>query len=728
MTYQDPDYNYDDPITKGVPKKLIEYTKSTNIAEDLDDDQLHHIAYEVINGLREDTRSMESWLDTSDQILKLMSMERETKLTPWKGAANVKIPMITTAVVQYAARAFPEMIKNGSICETKIIGRDDGDPEEQRAPGAKKRKGLRNKMHINWQVSEKMPNYLDNMDAFLHELACVGTGHTKTWYDPVSGENKSKPIAYDQVIVHNSIQNLEDAPRISQYLYYPKNKLISHIRYGLFRDIETDHLLPDINDYEAINHELVEQHCWLDLCNIGFEQPYIVTVHIASEQVLRIVARFEKDDILTNDAGDVKNIIAEQYFTKYIFIPPSDGTYWGYGFGTLLFDLNKTANTTTNMLLNAGYLSTIQGGLLGKGLRLRKQDMDMLPGQWNIASANDGTSLKDNVFPFSYQPPSPILMQLLEFLLDQGKLITSTSEIMSGQGDTQNVSPNTISQMRTEGSKMYSAIERRFFIAFKKDLHKLYKLNSKHIDPQEYIELLGIPSMIPGQPSPNGQPGPMVTNPEYKEMFDKYGRFTDYDIDTVGFGIVPVVDMNEASKTERMSNADMVMKVAQLLIPAQGINPKAVAAYVLDAADIENPQQFIPPNAPPPPNPQLMKVQADAQLGQGKLQLEQQALKIKQDEAEAKINEIHAKTQKTLSDAESTHGKAQLDVIKTHFDNQQHEDQMAVELHKSNNNVQIAAMQTAADVHKHRKDATLKSEENDIKRTAANKKDQTLKD
>src|SRR5678809_170377 len=107
------------------------------------------------------------------------------------------------------------------------------------------------------------------------------------------------------------------------------------------------------------------------------------------------------------------------------------------------------------MLINAGYLATTQGGLLGKGLKIRKEDLEVIPGQWKQASASDGSTIKDNIFPFDYKPPSRELLELLQYIIHQGELLTSTSEVMSGQGETQNVSPSTIAQMISQGLKTY---------------------------------------------------------------------------------------------------------------------------------------------------------------------------------------------------------------------------------------------------------------------------------
>jgi chaperonin GroES len=46
----------------------------------------------------------------NEQWLKLATQVVEKKTYPWPNAANVKYPLLTTAAMQFAARAYPALV------------------------------------------------------------------------------------------------------------------------------------------------------------------------------------------------------------------------------------------------------------------------------------------------------------------------------------------------------------------------------------------------------------------------------------------------------------------------------------------------------------------------------------------------------------------------------------------------------------------------------------------
>lgn len=75
--------------------------------------------------------------------------------------------------------------------------------------------------------------------------------------------------------------------------------------------------------------------------------------------------------MVVGENGKIVSIEAIQYYTKYGFIPNPDGGFYDIGFGRLLGPLNNSANTIINQLVDAGSLSNLQAGFIGKGLRIK---------------------------------------------------------------------------------------------------------------------------------------------------------------------------------------------------------------------------------------------------------------------------------------------------------------------------------------------------------------------
>lgn len=624
---------------------LEKFAASENIAEDfLDEADLEKLSEELLLGIREDEDSMTEWLEYADRAIELTSLKREEKNIPFDKAANIKFPLIRTAVLQWASRAVPELLKNGEVCKYKIVGRD---PD-----GKKQRRGYRIKNHINWQILEKMPRWFDERDTLFTQVAVVGTSFVKTWFDPIKSICRSETIPYDCLIVNNSIKSLEDAPRITHLFPMSDNDLVEQMRWGFYREMDVDTLTRDIEDVKAIYHEMAECHCWWDLDYDGYDEPYIVTMHKASGKILRIQARYSPESIQRNKKGQIKQIIADQYFSDYHFMPPPDNSFFQDGFGTILLDTNETINTILNQLINAGHLATTQGGFLGSELRATKETINIGPGEWKMLNNAEGANLKDNVVPLSYKEPSATLYQLLLFLIEQSNSLTSTTDVVTGnQDDLQNVSPNTIMSLMQQSLKVYSSISSRMMRGFKKELTKLVVLNSKYVNIEEYLELID-PSME-----------------ELQEMFDQDGNFLDYQALLTEYDIVPVVDNNIASETEMLMKSQQIFNMATQWAQFGVFNLHEVGGYVLRAASVEGSEKLVnPPPDPNQPNPEMIKMQAEMQKIQKELELKDREVKVKEFEAKLEAErtkaDVAGKAQQRQSDTQIRQAELQLEAGK----------------------------------------------------------------
>ena len=90
----------------------------------------------------------------------------------------------------------------------------------------------------------------------------------------------------------------------------------------------------------------------------------------STRKVLRIVPRFDEKGIVKN-GNKIARIKPVEYFTKFPFIPNPDGGIYDLGFGLLLGGINNSINTLINQLIDAGTLNNLQGGFIGRGIRIR---------------------------------------------------------------------------------------------------------------------------------------------------------------------------------------------------------------------------------------------------------------------------------------------------------------------------------------------------------------------
>ena len=119
----------------------------------------------------------------------------------------------------------------------------------------------------------------------------------------------------------------------------------------------------------------------------------------------------------------------------------------------------------------------------------------MTMGKWNRVDVTGGT-LRENLVPFQLPGPNPTLFELLGFMVDMAKGITSVQDVMTGGEDAQTAPVGTTLARIEQGMKVFSAIYKRIHRAFKTDLRMLFKLNRYHMDEQVYFNLNDVPGEI----------------------------------------------------------------------------------------------------------------------------------------------------------------------------------------------------------------------------------------
>jgi chaperonin GroES len=611
---------------------------SDNIAELLDDEDLAEISSKVLKGLEIDEDSRKEWKERVDSAQEIAKQVTTAKNYPFENASNIKYPLITQAAIDFAARTYPEVIQNDRVVKPKVIGLDHDGTKLTRAENVAK--------FMSYQLLYCQEDWEVSLDKLLHILPVVGTVFKKTYYDPWKKMPVSEVCLPEKLVVNYNTQNLESCRRISHIITCYANDIVENIRRGLYRDVDIERLRGEENDVygdEDPPITLIEQHCFLDLDEDGYAEPYIVTVHKASREVLRIYNRFEK--VEKNKKGQISNIVPSQYFTDFHFLRSSDGGYYSVGMGTLLFPLNEAINTLLNQLVDSGSLHNMQGGLIAKGLRIKNGEIKVQMGRYQVLDAAPGVALNQSIFPWPTKEPSQTLFNLLALLIDVGKQLISANDVMQGSAQVQNVSPTTMAAQVQQGMKVFNAITKRLYQALYKEMHKIYSLNCKYLK-----------------------------NKEYQEVIDDPGADVKVDFNLESYDIIPVANPMMATDTQRLIKAQAVLMIP----PGIDYNMKKyyLEALQLDPAEINRICPQPDPNAPPPAEVQktlaeTQKLQAEAQAAivnartQSSLSVvEAHKATLQEEDTKTRAQEAAARIHKMAADAKNNEVKALVQAAK----------------------------------------------------------------
>jgi chaperonin GroES len=416
------------------------------------------------------------------------------------------------------------------------------------------------------------------------------------------------------LVVDYWAKSLETAERVSEVLEIPRRVLKERQMGEIYLDVDLGDPVPDMDlkskeapppsQDASTPYQIIEQHTFWDMDEDGYAEPYIITFERYSGKVLRIVARFTDTGIkmITNSKGEevLAKIEPIEYYTKFGFIPNPEGGFYDIGFGLLLAPLNESVNTLINQLIDAGTISNLQAGFLGKGVKLRMGEQRFQPGEWkSVNSTSD--DLRKQIIPLPTKDPSKTLLELAQLLLTSGKELASVAEIFVGKMPGQNTPATTTMATIEQGMKVFTAVYKRVYRSLRSEFKKLFLLNSVYLDSGEYQRVVD-------------------------EPIDRM----DFDIKT--YDVCPGADPNTATATEKLMKAQGLME----LLPTGVLDVTQVVTRILEAQEQPSYQELFSQAvqqtgqpAPPPPDPKVMalKMKQEADMAKGQQDMQNDAFK-----------------------------------------------------------------------------------------------------
>lgn len=669
---------------------LSELKASKNINELLTEEKSEQIGRDVFDWYTEDKESRSSWEEKNEQAIQLAQQAVKEKSTPWPKASNVKFPLLTIAALQFHSRAYPALVKAPDLVKYRVQGPDQG--------GIKAARAARISAHMSYQLLEEDERWEEDQDKLFIVVPIMGCAFKKSYFQDC---NKSRLVMPQNLVVNYYAKTIEDCERKTEIL--PKMSERQY-RAKVLKGIYTEHEFgpPQAkknseveDDRQGTNEppqssftprQPLECHCFLDLDEDGYPEPYVVTIDEDTKKVLRIVNRFgeieseqsiqienleniklelaqsvieqgknpepTEEDVATlqrvqariqqideqiaqlkQEEPKVLEITPFEHYTKYGFIPAPDGGFYDLGFGVLLGPLNHSVDTLINQMIDSGTLANGSRGFLGKGFRVKGGRLEFSPNEWKKVDVA-GSTLRDNIVELPVNPPSAVLFQLLGLIIQYTEKVSSVTEALSGENPGQNTPAYNMNAMLEQGLQLFNAIFKRQYRSFRQELRKMYRLNGLYLNPTEYFEY------------------------QDSEMF-----VLQEDYSGEGKDIIPAADPNAFSNKEKQMKAGMIAQRADM---AAGYDRIKVEQQWLEAMDIPNAAELFPVTQDengamklvyePAPNPDLMLGQQEEARKMDELQFkkwkESQLLAADLALREAQIVDIYARAEKTASEVD----------------------------------------------------------------------------
>lgn len=565
-SYEGQDGEYAGEAAAPVPTKAQVPLEETNLAESLEEDELNKIAKECLENFETDVQSRAEWEDMQAKWLELYYQNDKPNTPPWEGSSQESIPVLAEAINQFQSRSYRAFFPNRYFIECIPVGKATTHARERAERIGK---------HMSFQLGVRDRTYKINKNSMFMAAALHGSDFTKSYYSPMR-----RQVVIERVRAEDLVINHGTGPRLINEV-----ERKTHIKWKSLNDCKilkkTDYYIDEAKPYSGYDSQgqmqqaneeaeglqkidykpenggccILEMHCLYDLDDDGISEPYIIEIDRQSRKVLRIVIRYEIDE----DGLPLNNKEPIEYFTHYQFLPNPNGFY-GLGFGFLLGKINTALNKLARMFIDANELSVIGNltYLISDQLGLPGDSFELSLGR-GIKIPRSVSDINAHFKQLQFNGPNQQTLSMIEMLRDAAQRLSASTDILAGQPDKV-YQPEAMLAMIEQGLQLYSSVQEFLGVAMEDELQKVYRLNAKHLQEDEYF-LFGDEQIE-------------VTREDYQD----------------DFRVVPVFDPKYATRSQKLAKAKAEYEFITTN-PLTSQDPEALylASYnYLEALDAEN--------------------------------------------------------------------------------------------------------------------------------------------
>jgi chaperonin GroES len=546
--------------------------EETNLAEELDAQELQDIARQCIEEYEQDLQDRAEWEQKHSKWLDIYYQQDAPINGPWDGSSKESIPLFTEAVNQFQSRTYKAFFPNRYFVDAIPTGNPTPESRERADRVAR---------HMSYQLGVIDRTYKINKNQMFMAVALHGSDFTKTYWSRIKQRTVIERVrATDLVVPYtNGPCSIEDLERKTHVKFETVNNTALLAKAGYFLEpaapynkisgynstqgsVDQAHGLSSDGSFKDKSTALIlEQHRLLDLDGDGIAEPYVVWIDYETKKVLRIQIRYEVDE----NGFPIRDKEPIEHFTHYQFMPNPDGFY-GLGLGHLLGNLNLSINKLTRMFIDATEMST-KGNLthlISDNLGLPGDNFDLEMGV-GIKIPRNIEDVSKGFVKLNFPGPSPEIQVMLQYLQGAAQRISSSSDILAGQPEKV-YQPTALLSMMEQGLQLYSSVQEFIGHSMEDELNKVYRLNAKYMTSEEYYF-------------------------EDDEQISVVPQ--DYQDD---FRIVPVFDPKYTTRSQKLAKAQAQREFV-MSDPIASQDQKAIwlaGRAVLEALDAENIDEMLP--------------------------------------------------------------------------------------------------------------------------------------
>ena len=461
-----------------------------NLAETFDESMLQSLASEYLDLIDVDQESRSQRDKQYEEGLRRTGLGKDAPGgATFDGASKVVHPIMAEACVDFAASSSKELLPPDGIVKSNIKGEADRIKQET---------ADRKADFMNWQLTEQVPEFRDEMEQLLTQLPLGGSQFLKWRFDSEQRRPTCEWVPIDNIYLPYSSTNFYTAQRVTEVQDITEDVFLQRVEAGIYKDIDSTYtsdapLTDQTRSQEANNkiegkqepsknvdglRRVYEITCFLRLDDDsetdGARAPYILTIDETTSKVIGLYRNWECND---------DKFEKLDWYVEFKFIPWR-GAY-AIGLPHLIGGLSAALTGSLRALLDAAHINNSQTMLKLKGGRIGGQSDRIEPTQViEIEGAPGVDDVRKIAMPMPFNPPSQVLFNLLGWLTDAAKGVVTTSEEKIADANA-NTPVGTTQALIEQGAKVFSSIHARLHRSQAKSLAIVSRLNHWYLEEMD---------------------------------------------------------------------------------------------------------------------------------------------------------------------------------------------------------------------------------------------------
>ena len=461
-----------------------------NLAEMMDEGDLDVLANEYLDLIDVDKESRKQRDKQYEEGLRRTGLGKDAPGgATFDGASKVVHPVMAEACVDFGASSSKELLPPDGIVKSNIKGDADRAKEET---------ANRKVDFLNWQLTEQISEYRDEMEQLLTQLPLGGSQFLKWRFDPEQKRPTCEWVPIDNILLPYASTNFYTAQRVTEVQDITEDTFLQRVEQGIYLDIDSTYssdapLTEQTRSQEANDkiegrenpsknvdglRRIYEITCFLrlddDMETMGMRAPYILTIDETTSKVLALYRNWECND---------NKFEKLDWYVEFKFIPWR-GAY-AIGLPQLIGGLSAALTGALRALLDAAHINNSQTLLKLKGGRIGGQSDRIEPTQViEIEGAPGVDDVRKIAMAMPFNQPSSVLYNLLGWLTSAAKGVVTTAEEKIGEANN-NMPVGTAQALIEQGAKVFSSIHARLHRSQAKSLAIVSRLNHWYLEEMD---------------------------------------------------------------------------------------------------------------------------------------------------------------------------------------------------------------------------------------------------